>query len=227
MGYIICLVAPGGSGKSTIAREMAARYGFMPSKIHTNRPIRLSNDAGNMEMMSDFTAFHATFEDPFSDGEPSDIVWKFKTDYMYDNMQKTIYYWHMFDYRVISTDYIYLMESINPDMLKAMIYHYGSEVVIPIYLQRDRELCIRTLIERERTKSEQHKCYEEVIRRVNQDAAHFAINKMVRLCKYCVGVEPDISDTMESISKVLRDIFVPRIDNINKKYISTIWGGKA
>lgn len=225
MGYIICLIGPSGSGKSTIAEKLQSMYEFIPIQIHTNRPMR-QNEAPNKNYV-----IHEPFTLPWDlTFKPYNIVWDYHTEFIYQNNKNEVCYWHELNKNVFQTDDIYIMESINPSMLKYMHNIYGNVITVPIILDRDMDSLYESLMLREIQSNTQNANREEMYRRIQADMLDFSHDRLMETCKdyfldeyHVVSVSDNFEDTEKALINKLR--WALRIDkrSYNKKYIELLF----
>lgn len=192
MGHIFYLMGKSSSGKDTIYKEIQKRIITLHQIVlYTTRPIRVGEEDGK-------EYFFVKEEQQKKLAEEGKIielrayntihgVWKYFTvnDKQIDLETK--------DYLVIGT-----LES-----YEQMRIYFGSEAMVPIYVETEDGIRLNRALERERMEEEPK--YEELCRRFLADAKDFSEKKLERLGITRRFLNTELESCVEEITVYIRE----------------------
>ncbi|MDD3141940.1 MAG: guanylate kinase [Lachnospiraceae bacterium] len=192
MGHIFYLMGKSSSGKDTIYKEIQKRIVTLHQIVlYTTRPIRVGEEDGK-------EYFFVKEEQQKKLAEEGKIielrayntihgVWKYFTvnDKQIDLETK--------DYLVIGT-----LES-----YEQMRIYFGSEAMVPIYVETEDGIRLNRALERERMEEEPK--YEELCRRFLADAKDFSEKKLERLGITRRFLNTELESCVEEITVYIRE----------------------
>jgi guanylate kinase len=166
MGKIFCLMGKSASGKDTIYRQLLINEKLQLKKIvpYTTRPIR--------ENERDGVQYHFVDEEALNKFEADGKVIEKRS---YNTVHGVWHYFTLDDKQVELDKYDYLMIGTVQSYVDTRDY-YGSDKVVPIYIELDDGVRLQRALNREISQSKPK--YEEMCRRYLADAADFSEEKL-------------------------------------------------
>lgn len=166
MGKIFCLMGKSASGKDTIYRQLLINEKLQLKKIvpYTTRPIR--------ENERDGVQYHFVDEEALNKFEADGKVIEKRS---YNTVHGVWHYFTLDDKQVELDKYDYLMIGTVQSYVDIRDY-YGSDKVVPIYIELDDGVRLQRALNREISQSKPK--YEEMCRRYLADAADFSEEKL-------------------------------------------------
>ena len=167
MGKIFCLMGKSASGKDTIYRQLLLSEELKLKKIvpYTTRPIR--------EREKDGVQYFFVDEDRLKELKAADRVIECRS---YNTVHGVWYYFTVADDQVDLEHNSYLVIG-TPESFISTRDYYGSDRVIPIYIELDDGVRLQRALNRENGQSEPK--YEEMCRRFLADAEDFSEERLV------------------------------------------------
>ena len=192
MGYIFCLMGKSSSGKDTVYQRLLRQkdLGLQRLVTGTTRPIREGEQNGE-------TYYFYTdeqFEQLCADG-------KIIESRSYHTVHGIWHYFTVADEQLDPARGDYLTINTLEAYLK-LRDHFGSERLIPLYLEVDDGLRLQRALERERRQTEPK--YKELCRRFLADEEDFSGEKL-RALEITDGIDnTDLSVALEQIRSLLK-----------------------
>ena len=191
MSRIFYIMGKSASGKDSIYREIMRNFSFEKIVMYTTRPMRAGEQDG--------VQYHFTDMNQYENLEKAGKVIEARH---YQTMHGPWVYYTVDDGSVVSGDgrqYLMIGTLESYEKMKAC---YGSEIMVPIYIEVPDELRLTRAIARE--KQEKHPDYSEVCRRYLADENDFSEEKIrhagitVRFCNM------DFSVCLKQITDYIR-----------------------
>lgn len=166
MGKIFYLIGPSASGKDSLARALLTEFAdrLRPVIMSTTRPIR----SGELEGEE----YHFISEARFHELEEAGKVIEART---YQTVHGPWTYATLDDGQIDLSRHSYLMTGTLESYRRTAEY-FGSQQVVPLYIELDRGLRLARALERERAQTEPK--YAEMCRRFLADEQDFSPEKV-------------------------------------------------
>lgn len=190
-GKLFCLMGKSGAGKDTVFHALVQQHslGLYPVIGYTTRPRRdFETEGVEYHFLSD-AAFTALRQ-----------AGKIIEERSYQTMHGIWRYATVDDGNVDLTEGHYLMIA-TPEALAGLRAHFGSETVIPLYLEVEDGLRLRRMIRRENRREKPD--YAEVCRRFLADEQDFARGEWLRQGIAFSVVNHRLRDCLRQISNIL------------------------
>lgn len=193
MGSIFCIMGKSSSGKDTIFKLLLNREDLNLNRIisYTTRPIRSNEKPGDEYNFVDLEEKDRLLES----GKVIEIR-------KYDTVHGPWFYFTVDDEKIDLSKNDYIVIGTVESFVKIRDY-YGSEKVLPIYIEVDDGIRLTRALERE--KSQKQPKYEEMCRRFLADQQDFSDEKIKAACiENVFKNDEDSNETCEKIAAFIK-----------------------
>lgn len=169
MGKIFCLMGKSASGKDTVYKKLLSDNGIGLKKIvpYTTRPIRENETNGVQYYFTDEAGMNALI----NEGRVIERR-------AYNTVHGIWYYFTVDDHQIDLSDGNYVIIG-TPENYNKLCEYFGSDVVVPIYIELDDGVRLERALKREQKQNEPK--YEEMCRRFLADAKDFSEENLTQV----------------------------------------------
>lgn len=191
MGKIFCLMGKSASGKDTVYKELLTDKDLKLKKIvpYTTRPIR-ENESNGVQ-------YYFTDLDGMKELEATGKVIESRA---YNTVHGIWYYFTVDDHQIDLTKGNYIIIG-TPENFSKLCDYFGSDVVVPIYIELDDGVRLERALSRERMQDNPK--YEEMCRRFLADAKDFAEENLTGIGKNNRFANDDLATCVKNIQSFI------------------------
>ena len=191
MGKIFCLMGKSASGKDTVYKELLTDKDLKLKKIvpYTTRPIRENESNGVQYYFTDLDGMKAL-----------EATGKVIESRAYNTVHGIWYYFTVDDHQIDLTKGNYIIIG-TPENISKLCDYFGSDVVVPIYIELDDGVRLERALSRERMQDNPK--YEEMCRRFLADAKDFDEENLTGIGKSNRFANDDLATCVKNIQSFI------------------------